>query len=189
MSKDRKPHGGAASEELSWKAIAAVSDVPPTGRHVELRPDAPTRAAIARLAGVVAVPRLEASFDLALAGADSLRVTGRVTGAVEQNCVVTLEPMTSDIAEDVDLLFTPPRDLPKATGPVDDDAEAAGSPAVDAPEELDNGTVDLAALTLEFLILGIDPFPRKPGAVFEAPQAGEPAPHPFAALAALKKDR
>jgi hypothetical protein len=54
---------------------------------------------------------------------------------------------------------------------------------------LNNGTVDLALLTVEFLILGIDPYPRKPGATFQAPEAGQPGPHPFAALAALKKDR
>ena len=47
--------------------------------------------------------------------------------------------------------------------------------------------VDLGAVATEFLLLGIDPYPRKPGAVFDAPPAGDPASHPFAALAALKK--
>ena len=49
--------------------------------------------------------------------------------------------------------------------------------------------IDLGAVATEFLILGIDPYPRKPGAVFEAPAAGEGGGHPFAALAALKKGR
>jgi hypothetical protein len=40
---------------------------------------------------------------------------------------------------------------------------------------------------MEFLILGIDPYPRKPDAVFDAPVVGDPKSHPFAALAALKK--
>ena len=48
-------------------------------------------------------------------------------------------------------------------------------------------TIDLGAIATEFLILAIDPYPRKPGAVFQSPSAGEPAAHPFAALAALKK--
>ena len=47
--------------------------------------------------------------------------------------------------------------------------------------------VDLGAVATEFLLLGIDPYPRKPGAVFDAPPAGDPSSHPFAALAALKK--
>ena len=54
--------------------------------------------------------------------------------------------------------------------------------ADDAPEPLVDGTVDLGAIATEFLILGIDPYPRKPGAVFEAPPAGDGSAHPFAAL-------
>ena len=48
------------------------------------------------------------------------------------------------------------------------------------------GVVDLGALATEFLILGLDPYPRKPGAVFEPPQDVKPDPGPFAALAGLK---
>ena len=69
-------------------------------------------------------------------------------------------------------------------------AEAARLQALDTedpPEPLREGAVDLGALATEFLLLGIDPYPRKPGAVFDAPPAGDPSSHPFAALAALKK--
>ncbi len=38
----------------------------------------------------------------------------------------------------------------------------------DDPEPLVGGTIDLGALAIEFLIVGLDPYPRKPGAVFEA---------------------
>lgn len=192
--KDRKAqqksvHGDAPLDAVPWKAPVSISEVPPTGRHIELKPDAAIREAIAKAANVLALPRVEAAFDLTLHGSDSLRVVGRVTASVEQNCVVTLEPLTNEVDEEVDLLFAPPRELSKAVEPVDDSEEAAGSPAVDAPEELDNGAIDLAALTVEFLTLGIDPYPRKPGVVFEAPETGDAGPHPFAALAALKKDR
>ena len=57
----------------------------------------------------------------------------------------------------------------------------------DGPEPLIGGAVDLGAIAIEFLILGIDPYPRKPGAVFEASPAGDDPAKPFAALAALKK--
>ena len=56
-----------------------------------------------------------------------------------------------------------------------------------AARALRDGVVDLGAVATEFLLLGIDPYPRKPGAVFDAPPAGDPSSHPFAALAALKK--
>jgi hypothetical protein len=48
-------------------------------------------------------------------------------------------------------------------------------------------------IATEFLLLAIDPYPRKPGAVFQPPVTEDNSAHPFASLAALKhrqrKDR
>src|SRR5689334_19327727 len=55
------------------------------------------------------------------------------------------------------------------------------------PEALQDGVVDLGAVAAEFLLLGIDPYPRKEGAAFDAPPVADPSGHPFAALATLKK--
>ena len=55
------------------------------------------------------VSALTASLDLARDGATIL-VTGRVRGRVGQNCVVTLEPIETDIDEVVEATFAPPAD-------------------------------------------------------------------------------
>ena len=57
------------------------------------------------------------------------------------------------------------------------------------PEPLVDGKVDLGALATEFLILGIDPYPRKAGAQFAPPKVEDAGEHPFAALESLKKRR
>jgi hypothetical protein len=57
------------------------------------------------------------------------------------------------------------------------------------PEPLEGGIVDLGALATEFLILGLDPYPRKPGAVFVPPQGADLDQGPFAALGRLAKRR
>lgn len=167
--------------EHPWKVPVAVTDVPETGKHVDLAADGQTRDAIAKLAGIVGLPRLEAQFDLTRQGDDGLHVIGRVAGTVEQNCVVSLEPMQTEIDEPVDMVFTSAGTAAARTARVKTLEED------DPPEALQNGSVDLGALATEFLLLGIDPYPRKPGAVFDAPPAGDPGEHPFAALAALKK--
>lgn len=174
-----------AAEPGPWSVPVLVSEVPDTGRHVELVPDEATRQAIAKDVGLVALLRLEASFDLARRGTDSLRVEGRVTATVVQNCVVTLEPIESEIDEPVELFFRP-----QAASPVEGCEEGGLQPfeGEEPPEILVNGTVDLGTIATEFLNLGIDPYPRKEGAVFDAPAKKDPASHPFAALAALKKD-
>jgi len=52
-----------------------------------------------------------------------------------------------------------------------------------------NGLIDLGRLATDALFLGIDPYPRRPDAVFEPPVvAADPEDHPFAALKALQLD-
>jgi len=99
---------------------------------------------------------------------------------VRQTCVVTLEPVENEVEEAVDLTFVP-------GGGSEAAAREEEITARELPELLVNGAVDLGTIATEFLVLGIDPYPRKAGAVFAAPETGEAGEHPFAALGALKK--
>jgi len=173
-----------------WQVPVTIDDVAETGRHFALVADSDVRAGVARLAGLRDLPRLEANFDVTRHGADGLHVSGRMSATVGQNCVVTLEPLVNEVEEDIDLVFAPPPPpvAPKS-GEDDGGEEASERPqrSWNGPEPLLGGIVDLGALATEFLILGLDPYPRKPGAVFEAPQDAKPEPGPFAALAGLKE--
>ncbi len=164
--------------EHPWNVPLAVSDVPETGRRIELSADASVRTAVAKLAGLRDLPRLEAVFDVTLHGHGGLRVCGHVLATVGQTCVVTLDPIDNEIAESIELVFSPAAAQLAAGAESEDD---------EAPEPLIGGVIDLGAIATEFLLLAIDPYPRKPGAVFEAPPADHSTAHPFAALAALKK--
>ena len=100
---------------------------------------------------------------------------------VEQICGVTLEPFGNEVSSDFELRFTTREPEPPPPG------EELGLADLDAPEYVPGPTLDLGALVVEELSLALDPFPRKPGVVFEPPQA-ESEPSPFAALAALKRE-
>lgn len=163
-----------------WSVKVLVGEVPPMGRHVELVADAATRAAVEKEIGLRALPRLEAVFDVERHGRDGLHVVGRVSATVGQNCVVTLEPLESEIAEEIDLVFAPQEGEA-------DNAVHLGLESRDPPEPLMDGRVDLGAIAIEFLTLGIDFYPRKPDAALAPAPAEDAAAHPFAALAALKK--
>jgi uncharacterized metal-binding protein YceD (DUF177 family) len=157
--------------EGPWSIPVTLHEVPATGCRFELRADEATRAAIAKSADLRALPRLEATFDVSRRDSEGLHVVGRVSATVGQVCVVTLDPIENEIEEMVDLIFVP------GAAPAADDA---------APEPLLDDTVDLGAVATEFLILGIDPYPRKPDAVFQAPPMEDQAERPFAALAKLR---
>jgi Large ribosomal RNA subunit accumulation protein YceD len=185
--RDRKAEKQAPAP---WQVPVAIEDVAAeTGRHFDLVADSDVRAAVARVAGLRNLPRLQAAFDVTRSGTNGLHVTGRVSATVGQNCVVTLEPLANEVEEDIDLLFAPPPPpVERKAGEDDGEAKSSGRPErrFDRPEPLIGGVVDLGALATEFLILGLDPYPRKPGAVFEPPQDLKPDPGPFAALAELK---
>ena len=149
--------------------------------HRDVEAPAEVRVAIAKLAGVRELSHLDASFDLTRHGA-AVHVAGQVRARVAQNCVVTLEPIETTVDEPVDVIYAPAA----AIGPGSAEHEQTLSDP-EPPEPLVGGKVDLGALTTEFVLLGIDPYPRKPDAAFAAPTAGDDAAKPFAALAALKK--
>jgi len=169
--------------KLPWSVPVTLADIPEEGRHFELAADEQTRAQVAQAAGLQSLPRLQASFDVQRRGPDGLHVGGEVSATVGQTCVVTLEPLNNEVKEAIDLDFAPPT----ATSlEQTEEAEVAES---EGPEPLIGDGIDLGALATEFLILGIDPYPRKPGAAFESPAAEDDgSSHPFAALAALKQE-
>jgi uncharacterized metal-binding protein YceD (DUF177 family) len=163
-----------------WSVPVPVEDIAETGLHVEIDAPDTVRVELAALAGLRELARLSAVFDLARRGA-GVRVTGNVTARVGQTCVVTLEPVDSDIDELVDLRFAPQVAAPASA------KSAAHTSDDEPPEPLLDGKLDLGAIATEFLLLGIDPYPRKPGAEFAPVKADDPSAKPFAALEALKK--
>ncbi|MCJ2115592.1 DUF177 domain-containing protein [Methylobacterium sp. J-001] len=103
-----------------------------------------------------------------------MTVTGTVEAVVTQVCTVSLEPFEGPVREPVEVVFT-------------DTDQLAGTDAedVEIPDPLIGGRIDFGALTAEFLALGLDPYPRKPGIAFEPVVIGEDA-GPFDALRQLR---
>ena len=165
-----------------------VAQIPDTGLHRDIEADALARQAMAELAGFREVLSARASFDVTPKGDGRFQITGHVSARIGQTCVVTLDPIENDIDEAIDLMFAPPEQIPALADLVDDDVESEAE-IPDPPEPIINGVIDLGRLATDALLLGVDPYPRKPGAVFE-PQvaAADPEDHPFAALKALKGD-
>ncbi len=160
-------------EKTPWSVPVAVNDIPETGLHMEIEASAVVRAAVAELAAVRDLPELSAVFDLTRQGAGA-HVSGHVHALVGQTCVISLEPMESRLDEAIEVTFSP-------------STEATSADDEELPEPLVGGAIDLGALATEFLLLGIDPYPRKAGVQFMPPKAEEGGEHPFAALETLKK--
>jgi uncharacterized metal-binding protein YceD (DUF177 family) len=171
-----------------WSVPIAVLQIPDTGLHRDLEADQATRAAMAEVAGLREIISANASLDVTPDRDGRFHVTGRVRARIGQTCVVTLDPIENDIDEPIDLMFAPPEQIPVLADLVDEAADS-DSEIPDPPEPIENGFIDLGRLATDALLLAIDPYPRKPDAVFKPViTAPDPEDHPFAALKALKVD-
>ena len=108
-----------------------------------------------------------------------IRVRGSLAAAFQQICGVTLEPFDTTMNEPIDIRFAPPGKIAAiAALVVDPDAE-------DPPDPYENDRIDLGGVVQEFFVLALNPYPRKPGAVFAHADERDEKPSPFAKLAAL----
>lgn len=181
-----------------------VSDVPPFSHPlkvgqinhnaIELRlvPDPGELKALAALWNIPAIETLQADIKVRRWKKDGVRIMGNVTATVIQSCVVTLEPVQSRLAEEIDQIYVPEGSL-LARIPANDQGELVIDPeGPDLPETFAGDTIDVGAIVAEFAALGLDPYPRKPGAEFATrlgvAEAAERPPSPFAVLKKLNPD-
>lgn len=196
MRRDSSPSrpgiASVAPEAGGFTRMLAVESVPDTGLDVKLCANGAERAQLAEQSGLVSVQSFEAGFNIRKRAQGRLKVSGALEALVTQTCVVTLEPFESVVHADIDVDFAPYGE--SASEAVD--ARAAGeSPASgslsgeDPPDPIINGQIDLGALAAEFLVLNLDLYPRKPGAVFEETEACSETPDKDSPFAVLRRSR
>lgn len=169
--------------QLPWSEPVRLSEL---GRAPALRTltaDEAARSRIAEALGLVELAALTADLELS-AWMDGAELRGDWRARVVQTCGVTLEPFESALSGRFEVQAVPvgsPLASSEDGGEVLLDVDAA-----DPPDVLETDRIDLAAYVVEHLALELDPFPRKPGVTFDAPDP-EPERSPFAALLELKE--
>jgi uncharacterized metal-binding protein YceD (DUF177 family) len=155
---------------------------------VEIAAEPGDLPAIAVFLGVASVEALKANYSLSRNG-ERVKLEGMIRASLHQNCVVTLDPFAVELNVPVKLDFAPEAEIAAMASPSDDDEidiEVLLNEE-EPPEPIVDGAIDLGTVTLEFLALALDPYPRKPGVEFSEPAPETPAESPFAALLQLKR--
>ena len=167
----------------AWQAVVPLNEAQRGTVKRTLQADEVARARIAKTLGVASLEWLDAEMRVG-PWLDGVEISGRWSARVGLICGVTLEPFDSDLQGEIHV-----RALPQgssALGGPDEGGEIELDPdADDPPDVLEDDRIDLGAYVVEDLSLAIDPFPRKPGVEFQAPDQGA-EPSPFAVLAKLK---
>lgn len=178
---------GDVSAAQEFSRPIALEDIKPDGSVIDITATEEERNCLARRFDLPSVERMAAKFTVTRgASGIPIRVIGRVTARVSQQCVVSLDDFSSDLSEDIEVEFLPGDDVG-----TDDDFDIEG---VDA-ETLDGEEIDLGELAAQHLALALDPYPRKPGA--EAPEwtkgrenkEESDRDNPFSVLAELRKKK
>jgi len=154
------------------------------GDRLDLVADDAERGAVAKRLGLGLIKRLEAHVTLDRKG-ELVLAQGRLVASLEQNCIVTGEPVAAHVDEPFELAFVPE---PKPSAP--DEEIELGEGDCDTVF-YDGASIDLGGALADTLALSLDPYPRSASADAALKEAGiltEIEASPFAALAALKKD-
>jgi hypothetical protein len=159
------------------------------GAQGEIEATQPELAAIAKLLDLRVVKELSFAYRLSHGGGERLRLEGRLTAAVTQTCVVSLEPVEASLDVPVEAEFWPVSLIDQ----LEQSAEDPGGPGqLDWPEPIVDGKIDLGPLLYETVATSLDPYPKRDGISFDwsqgVPEQGSAGGSgPFAALAELKR--
>lgn len=157
----------------------------PHGREgpvrLDLTADATTRKAVARYLNLEDLALLAARLSVQ-PWRDGAEISGEIRAVLTRLCGLTLEPFEALLDEPV-FIRALPAGSPHAPPPPSHDVDLENE-AEEPPEVLGAAGVDLGDLVVQTLALALDPFPRKPGAVFNAPDVRAEA-SPFDILARL----
>ena len=159
-----------------------VEDLKDGDRQVRIEATTTERRALADRLGIEGLEAFSADMVLRRDPGGRIAVSGSAAARLTQVCAVSAEPFSHDLAFRFDRLFASAAEAAARAGEPEFDPDED-----DPPDAIVDGTIDLGEVAAEELALRIDPFARRPGAVFEPPADAEaPADGPFAALGALK---
>jgi uncharacterized metal-binding protein YceD (DUF177 family) len=175
--------------ETDW--VAVTTDVPDAGLRLARNATETQRAAFATALDLIGCTALDCDLRLRAIRQGRYQLSGQVKAVVTQSCVVSLEPIQSNVAEMIDIEFWPSDQIAapsKSAAAADDDSDFFDPNAGDDAEPIEQGRISFGRIVYECLAAGLDPYPRKPDAKldWQGRRADAAKVHPFAALAKLK---
>ena len=154
-----------------WPVIVRLGEVirftEAAPMHRRLVADEAVRKAVAKAFNLVSLDRLEAELDVS-GWFDGVRIDGRWKADIVQTCGVSLEPFATALAGEFTVHAVPEGSRHATAGRRRDRDRPRRRGAAGRARRRTRST--WAAMSSNTLALEIDPFPRKPGAVFEPPE-------------------
>ena len=180
--------------EIIWSQLIRAEEVPQNGKTIELSPDEAMKKALAKQLDIAELKDLKAKLTMSRENAHIIHIKGTLNAKVKQSCVITLEPVESDITDEFEAWYADEKQavsFKRAQHDAQSKKDLLDVPMLDEsedPEPMVNGAIDVADLVTQYLSLSIPPYPTKEGLSYSV-QVEEPKEvknplklNPFAAL-------
>lgn len=171
------------------RCVVEVEQLDPDGESLSISATPDERQILADRLGLASLDRLDADASLKrLEDSQSVELAVHLSADLSQSCVITLDPIAQHIDERFRLVYTPP-----VVQDAQADAVIVAIDQDDPPEPLIDGKIDIGAVVEEHLVLSIEPYPKKNGAILDdkyrsvAGDGDDRPDNPFAALSVLKE--
>ena len=161
---------------LEFSRPIRLSQLPDAGQELRLEASPAECAALADRLGLLALHGFWATVRLRPDSSGAVRVAGALNAAVEQACVVSLEPVAQRVHEAFTLRILPEGETPSEDPDAEDEVETVA------------GQAELGEVLAQLLALALDPYPRLEGAVLPD-AATDGAANPFAALSRFRPEK
>lgn len=165
----------------AWPCEIPLARVDRGPVSLRLEPSSEQRKAIAKQLGLVSLEALSAEVHLS-SWLDGASISGILRARVVQTCSATADDFETPIDARFALKVLPAN---SENAPQEEFGDLGADPdGDDPPDVLEGEAIEVSGYVVEHLALELDPFPRKPGAVFVQPP--EPTEiSPFSALKSL----
>ncbi|MBO88050.1 MAG: hypothetical protein CMP14_00890 [Rickettsiales bacterium] len=149
------------NEKIEFSRIQSIEEIGRDGIFLKLSADEYESAALAERFDIMSITGLKAELHLrSERGGDIIAVSGMLEALVEQECVVSLEPVSSKISSKVEERFANNTEIADDIFVSMDESEAIDDLLV-------GNEVDLGEMLAQCLYLALDPYPRKDGVIIK----------------------
>ncbi len=152
---------------LEWSYLFDTEELEDKPVKLVISPSLDEKVLIARRLGVGSLERLSSELRVAkIPGSMVVHVAGTLKADITQTCVVSGEPLSSHIEEGFDGWFADKAVAVSLAKARQEKMIAKGQSEVplveehDDPEPIIDGQIDLGELSVQYLALAVDPYPR-----------------------------
>lgn len=188
--------------EAEWSILMPAETLGGETIQTQIKADAEERARIIKRLGLLSLDDLTANLKFSRERGHVVHITGQVKAKLAQECVISLEPVLSEINtqfqawyadQDSAVLFEKKR---KQRELQNEEGEIPMLEEKDDPEPIIDGHIDVAELTVQHLSLSLDPYPHAEGVKYDLSdeemdeqRRQDPEVNPFAALKDWKNNK